>query len=170
MRLCHNYTSSLRVRRGQSLPRTPIRGGNPPWRIASVVTLSRKDITTQALMPCDIRLLRNRKKFMALLWINNISVSFGGPQLLDGASLQIEAGERIGLLGRNGSGKSTLMKLLHQDIVPDKGEIVSGGEVRVALMPQDIEDLPGTVYDVVASGGQQHLDLLREYHDLTVQL
>ena len=121
-------------------------------------------------MPCDIRLLRNRKKFMALLWINNISVSFGGPLLLDGASLQIEAGERIGLLGRNGSGKSTLMKLLHQDIVPDKGEIVSGGEVRVALMPQDIEDLPGTVYDVVASGGQKHLDLLREYHDLTVQL
>ena len=61
---------------------------------------------------------------MALLWINNISVGFGGPLLLDSASLQIEAGERIGLLGRNGSGKSTLMKLLHGDIVPDKGEII----------------------------------------------
>ena len=107
---------------------------------------------------------------MALLWINNISVSFGGPLLLDGASLQIDAGERIGLLGRNGSGKSTLMKLLHQDIVPDMGEIVCAGEVRVALMPQDIEDLPGTVYDVVASGGQKHLDLLRAYHDLTLQM
>ena len=107
---------------------------------------------------------------MALLWIYNISVSFGGPLLLDGASLQIDAGERIGLLGRNGSGKSTLMKLLHQDIVPDTGEIVCAGEVRVALMPQDIEDLPGTVYDVVASGGQKHLDLLRAYHDLTLQM
>ena len=107
---------------------------------------------------------------MALLWINNISVSFGGPLLLDGASLQIEAGERIGLLGRNGSGKSTLMKLLHQDIVPDTGEMVCAGEVRVALMPQDIEDLPGTVYDVVASGSQKHLDLLRAYHDLTLQM
>jgi ATP-binding cassette subfamily F protein uup len=107
---------------------------------------------------------------MALLWINNISVSFGGPLLLDGASLQIEAGERIGLLGRNGSGKSVLMKLLHQDIVPDTGEMVCAGEVRVALMPQDIEDLPGTVYDVVASGGQKHLDLLRAYHDLTLQM
>jgi ABC transport system ATP-binding/permease protein len=107
---------------------------------------------------------------MALLWINNISVSFGGPLLLDGASLQIDAGERIGLLGRNGSGKSTLMKLLHQDIVPDRGEIVCAGEVRVALMPQDIEDLSGTVYDVVASGGQKHLDLLRAYHDLTLQM
>jgi ATP-binding cassette subfamily F protein uup len=37
-------------------------------------------------------------------------------------------------------------------------------------MPQDIEDLPGTVYDVVAAGDQQHLDLLHEYHDLSVQL
>ena len=113
---------------------------------------------------------RSKLEVMALLWINNISVSFGGPLLLDGASLQIEAGERIGLLGRNGSGKSTLMKLLHQDIVPDTGEMVCAGEVRVALMPQDIEDLPGTVYDVVASGGQKHLDLLRAYHDLTLQM
>jgi len=107
---------------------------------------------------------------MALLWINNISISFGGPQLIDGASLQIEAGERIGLLGRNGSGKSTLMKLLSGNIVPDRGEIICDKNVRIALMPQNIEDLPGTVYDVVAAGGQEHLDLLREYHDLTVQL
>jgi len=90
--------------------------------------------------------------------------------LLDGASLQIEAGERIGLLGRNGSGKSTLMKLLHGDIVPDSGEIISDKNVRIAVMPQDIEDLPGSVYDVVASGGQKHLDLLRAYHELTLQM
>jgi ATP-binding cassette subfamily F protein uup len=107
---------------------------------------------------------------MALLWVNNISVSFGGPQLLDGASLQIEAGERIGLLGRNGSGKSTLMKLLNRDIIPDKGEIVSAGNIRAALMPQEIEEREGSVYDVVAAGGQKHLDLLRAYHDLTVQM
>jgi len=107
---------------------------------------------------------------MALIWINNISMSFGGPLLLDGASLQIEAGERIGLLGRNGSGKSTLMRLLHRDIVPDGGEIFCGGEVRISLMPQDIDEHPGTVYDVAASGSQKHLDLLRAYHDLTLQL
>ncbi|HRY37265.1 MAG TPA: ATP-binding cassette domain-containing protein, partial [Smithellaceae bacterium] len=107
---------------------------------------------------------------MALLWMNNISMGFGGPLLLDNASLQIEAGERIGLLGRNGSGKSTLMKLLHGDIVPDRGEIIRDKNVRLAVMPQDIEDLPGTIYDAVASGGQMHLDLLQEYHDLTLQL
>lgn len=106
---------------------------------------------------------------MALIWINNITVSFGGPQLLDGASLQIEAGERIGLLGRNGSGKSTLMKLLHGDIAPDTGEIVRDKNVRISIMPQDVEDIAGTVYHVVASGGQKHLDLLRAYHELTLQ-
>ena len=107
---------------------------------------------------------------MALLWINNISISFGGPLLLDGASLQIEAGERIGLLGRNGAGKSTLLRLLHNDIPPDRGEILCDKNVRIAVMPQDIEDLPGTIYDAVAAGGQEHLDLLRAYHDLTLQL
>jgi ATP-binding cassette subfamily F protein uup len=108
---------------------------------------------------------------MALIWINEVSVSFGGPRLLDGATLQIEAGERIGLLGRNGSGKSTLMKLLMNDITPDSGEIIRSGEVRIAMLPQDVpNDLAGTIYDVVASGGREHLDLLREYHDLTLQM
>ena len=96
-------------------------------------------------------------------------MSFGGPRLLDGVTLQIEAGERIGLLGRNGSGKSTLMKLLAGQIVPDAGGIVHSGEVRTAMLPQDVpDDLPGTVYDVVASGGEEHADLLREYHELTL--
>lgn len=108
---------------------------------------------------------------MALIWINDVTVSFGGPLLLDGASLRIEQGERIGLLGRNGAGKSTLLKMLNGDIPPDRGEIVKSGNIRVSLLPQDVpDDLPGTVYDIVASGGQGHLDLLRQYHDLTMQL
>lgn len=107
---------------------------------------------------------------MALIWVNNISISFGGPLLLDGASLQIEAGERIGLMGRNGSGKSTLMKLLSGEIPPDDGEISRDKNIHVSVMPQDVPDLRGTVYDVVAGGCQQHLDLLHEYHDLSLQL
>ena len=108
---------------------------------------------------------------MGLLWINDVSISFGGPQLLDGVTLQIEAAERIGLLGRNGSGKSTLMKLLVGDIVPDTGQLVRSGDVRVAMLPQDVpDDLPGTVYDVVASGSQEHVELLSEYHKLTFQI
>jgi ATP-binding cassette subfamily F protein uup len=108
---------------------------------------------------------------MALIWVNEVSLGFGGPRLLESATLLIEAGERIGLLGRNGSGKSTLMKLLTGDITPDSGEVARSGEVRIAMLPQEVpNDLPGTIYDIVASGGREHLDLLREYHDLTVQM
>ncbi|MHB8773031.1 MAG: ATP-binding cassette domain-containing protein [Syntrophales bacterium] len=108
---------------------------------------------------------------MALIWINDVDLSFGGPLLLDGATLRVEEGERIGLLGRNGSGKSTLLKLLAGQIPADKGEIATGGALRAALLPQEVpDDLPGTVYDIVAAGGQGHLDVLREYHSLTTQL
>lgn len=108
---------------------------------------------------------------MGLIWINDVSIGFGGPLLLDGVTLQIEAGERIGLLGRNGSGKSTLMKLLVGDIAPDTGQLVQSGDVKIAMLPQDVpDDLPGTVYDVVASGSQEHVELLHEYHELTIQL
>jgi ATP-binding cassette subfamily F protein uup len=61
---------------------------------------------------------------MAQIWIHGVSVSLGGPLLLDEATLPIDAGERIGLLGRNGTGKSTLLKMLNGDIPPDSGEIV----------------------------------------------
>ena len=108
---------------------------------------------------------------MGQIWINDVSLSFGGPLLLDGASIQIEEGERIGLLGRNGSGKSTLMKLINGDIDPDKGSIMKNSSLKVAMLPQEVpDDLPGTVYDVVASGGREHMDLLGEYHNLTARI
>jgi ATP-binding cassette subfamily F protein uup len=108
---------------------------------------------------------------MGLIWIHDVSITFGEVPLLDGVTLQIEAGEKIGLLGRNGSGKSTLMKLVVGDIAPDRGQLVRSGDVRIAMLPQDVpDDLPGTVYDVVASGSQEHIDLLHEYHELTIQL
>ncbi|MEN6330740.1 MAG: ATP-binding cassette domain-containing protein [Smithella sp.] len=108
---------------------------------------------------------------MRLIWINNVSLSFGGPLLLSSVTLQIETGERIGLLGRNGSGKSTLLKMLAGLVVPDAGEIIKNDDVRVSLLPQDVpDDLPGTVYDIVAAGGLKYMDLLKDYHDLTLQI
>ncbi|MGD0486203.1 MAG: ATP-binding cassette domain-containing protein [Syntrophorhabdales bacterium] len=108
---------------------------------------------------------------MPLLRLNDISLSFGGPPLLNGVALQIESGERIGLVGRNGSGKSTLMKLLVGHIAPDAGAIVRERDIGVALLPQEVpEGVTGRVYDVVASGCRQHMELLREYHDLTFQI
>jgi ATP-binding cassette subfamily F protein uup len=108
---------------------------------------------------------------MPLPRLNDISLSFGGPPLLDGVTLRIEAGERIGLVGRNGAGKSTIMKLLAGHIAPDAGTVVRGHDAGVALLPQDVPDgLTGRVYDVVASGCREHMELLREYHELAFEI
>lgn len=90
---------------------------------------------------------------MALLSLRDIRVAFGGPPLLEGASLQVEPGDRICLLGRNGTGKSTLLKVVNGEIAPDEGEIVRQQGVTVALVPQEIPPgLSGTVLEVVSGG------------------
>jgi len=90
---------------------------------------------------------------MALLSLRDIRVAFGGPPLLEGASLRIEPGERICLLGRNGTGKSTLLRVVNGEIAPDEGEIVRQQGVKVALVPQEVPPgLSGTVNEVVSGG------------------
>ena len=90
---------------------------------------------------------------MALLSLREIRVAFGGPALLAGASLRIEPGDRICLLGRNGTGKSTLLKVVNGEIAPDEGEIVRQQGVKVALVPQEVPSgLSGTVREIVSGG------------------
>jgi ABC transport system ATP-binding/permease protein len=73
---------------------------------------------------------------MALISAQNLSLAFGGRPLLDGVSLRIQRGERIGLLGRNGEGKSSLLHLLVGARPPDAGEVLLASGVNVALMEQ----------------------------------
>src|SRR5512147_2562230 len=90
---------------------------------------------------------------MALLSLRDIRVAFGGPALLEGASLRIEPGDRICLLGRNGTGKSTLLKVANGEIAPDEGEIVRQQGVEVALVHQVVPPgLSGTVREIVSGG------------------
>ena len=88
---------------------------------------------------------------MALLSLQQISVSFGGPPVLDGVSLHVGRGDRIALVGRNGEGKSTLLKVIAGDQEMDSGEIVRHEVVRVTALAQEVPaDLPGTVEEVVS--------------------
>ena len=90
---------------------------------------------------------------MPLLTINDLSHAFGGPPLLEAVNFQVDAGERVCLVGRNGSGKSTFMKLLAGDMQPDRGSVVTAPGVRIGRLPQDIPaDVAGSVHDVVAAG------------------
>lgn len=92
---------------------------------------------------------------MPVLIAEHLSHAFGHVPLLDDASVQIEAGERIAVVGRNGTGKSTLLKILGRDIEPDHGTVWLGPGVKVARLSQDVIDAgetAATVRDVVADG------------------
>ena len=90
---------------------------------------------------------------MALLSLQNLHKAFGGPQLLDDATLQVERGERICLVGRNGEGKSTLLKIVSGFIEPDSGEIIRQPGLKVRRLRQNVpHDLTGTVEDLVFQG------------------
>src|SRR3954462_8154355 len=90
---------------------------------------------------------------MALLGMQDVSIAFGGPPVLDHARFAIERGERGCLLGRNGAGKSTIMKLLHGELAPDEGEIVRQTGVTFTRLEQEVpDDVEGTTFDVVAEG------------------
>jgi ATP-binding cassette subfamily F protein uup len=90
---------------------------------------------------------------MPLVTLRNIALRFGGPPLLDDVTCHVEAGQRIGLLGRNGAGKTSLMRLLAGVIQPDAGAVEFAPGTRAALLQQDVpENLTGNVPDIVATG------------------
>ena len=87
---------------------------------------------------------------MPILSVQNILLRFGGPPLLDNVSFDIEAGDRICLVGRNGEGKTTLLKVLTGEMETNSGEIVKKSGLRVSRMIQEIPaHLDGTVRDIV---------------------
>ena len=89
---------------------------------------------------------------MPLLSLQEVSVAFGGPQVLDAASLVVEAGDRACVTGRNGEGKSTLLKVMAGLLEPDAGEVVRSEGLRVAYLSQDVPaDEPGTADEVAGA-------------------
>ncbi|HET6324999.1 MAG TPA: ATP-binding cassette domain-containing protein [Planctomycetaceae bacterium] len=94
---------------------------------------------------------------MALLRLRDITFSYGGTSLLDRISLEIQPGERIGLMGRNGAGKSTLLKLLRGTLHPDDGQIERAGGAQIAQLAQEVPvGSNHTVLEEVARGlGEQ---------------
>jgi ATP-binding cassette subfamily F protein uup len=102
---------------------------------------------------------------MPVIRLRNISVSFGGPAILEKISLSIDAGERVCLVGRNGTGKSTLMKVIADDIAPDSGEIERQQGLVTAQLEQQVETGGGgNVFDIVAQGLGESAELLKAYN------
>ena len=108
---------------------------------------------------------------MALVTLDQVSISFGSLPLLDRIGLQIEANERVCLIGRNGTGKSTLLQIINGDQAPDSGSVWRQPGVRIARLVQDatlFAERP--VFDVVAEGLGDLSDLVTLYHHTAVEV
>ena len=90
---------------------------------------------------------------MPVLSLRNACFRISDRVLLDNVTLQIHAGERIGLLGRNGAGKSTLMRIMGGEIVPDEGIFQMENFIRTSRLIQEVPEGPDRpVIDIIQNG------------------
>ncbi|MBI4641691.1 MAG: ABC-F family ATP-binding cassette domain-containing protein, partial [Candidatus Tectomicrobia bacterium] len=87
---------------------------------------------------------------MALLVLNNIGKSYLGIPLLAQVFMQVDPGEKIGLIGANGTGKTTLLRILAGREMPDQGEVNRSGRIKIGFLSQDPEfEQESSLYDEV---------------------
>ncbi|WEY39594.1 ATP-binding cassette domain-containing protein [Paraburkholderia sp. SUR17] len=108
---------------------------------------------------------------MSLYTITGAQLAFGHVALLDHADFSLEAGERVGLIGRNGAGKSSLLKIVADLTKPDDGLVTRQQNLTTVYVPQEPEfDAEATVFDTVASGLAHAQQLLDEYDTVAHRL
>ena len=106
---------------------------------------------------------------MPLVTLDGVSIAYGHLPLLDEVAMQVDARERVSVIGRNGTGKSTLLKIVSGEIPPDGGTVWRQPSLRIARLEQDVPlSAHRSVFDVVAEGHTHHLEedeaWLREHH------
>ena len=110
-------------------------------------------------------------RFMALISLSKAQLAFGHVALLDHADFSLEAGERVGLIGRNGTGKSSLLRIIAGVFPLDDGLLTKQQNLRIAYVEQEpVIDPNLSVFDAVAEGVHEVSGLLTEYDALAAQL
>src|SRR4030095_4306331 len=90
--------------------------------------------------------------------------------VLEGATLAINEGDRIGLVGRNGCGKTTFLRILAGLQSPDSGDVTRRRDLVISFLPQDFTlDPAQSVYENIHAGAQPVLDLIAEFESLPAE-
>lgn len=131
-----------------------------------------------------------------MLFVNNVRVFAGGSELFGDISFVVNAGERLGLVGRNGSGKTTLLRLLAGRQTPDEGSITLARDKRIGYLQQELvfhgqktvweeaeeafaeikalqqqlQDLTHQISAATDTGTEHYAQLLNHHHELSEQL
>jgi ATP-binding cassette subfamily F protein uup len=105
-----------------------------------------------------------------LLRLTDAEIAYGGRKLLDQASLTLQTGEKIALIGRNGAGKSTLLKILAGTTQLDDGTRWTADNLTVATLSQTVPEVEDqTIYHTVVEGLGELGELLDRYHAIAQQ-
>jgi ATP-binding cassette subfamily F protein uup len=108
---------------------------------------------------------------MSLYSIADAQLAFGHVALLDHADFSLEAGERVGLIGRNGAGKSSLLTIIAGLMQPDDGLVTRQQDLSTVYVPQESEfDPEASVFETVAAGLAEGRAALEEYDEVAQEL
>ena len=107
---------------------------------------------------------------MALLTVQNLTLSFGERTLFSDVSFDVKEGEKVGFVGANGVGKTTLFKVITGELQPDEGGVFTGKNVRVGYMEQHTCSAENTVWDELVSGFSDLIAMEQELHDISLAL
>jgi ATP-binding cassette subfamily F protein 3 len=106
-----------------------------------------------------------------MLNAHNITVSFQGEDLFSGITFKLDAGNRIGLVGKNGAGKSTLLKIIAKEQEYDKGTLALEKEIRIGFLKQDIDFVLGrTVLEEAYEAFHEIKDVERKLEEINTAL
>ena len=97
-----------------------------------------------------------------MLHINDLTYRIEGRPLFTQATLAINKGHKVGLVGRNGTGKSTLFRLIKGDISPDDGEINLRKNMKLGVVDQEVPSGPQSLIDTVLDADKERRSLLAE--------
>jgi ATP-binding cassette, subfamily F, member 3 len=102
-----------------------------------------------------------------LFRLTDVYKSYGAQDVLRGASLQVNPGEHVGLVGRNGAGKTTLFRLITAEETADRGDVVRARGVKLGLLEQHVDFEPGTtVHEAALAAFGQLQSIEHEMHEL----
>src|ERR1043166_4631395 len=102
-----------------------------------------------------------------LFRLTDVHKSYAAQEVLRGASLQVNPGEHVGLVGRNGAGKTTLFRLVTGEETPDRGDVVRARGLRLGLLEQHVDFEPGTtVHEAALAAFGELQSIEHEMHQL----
>ena len=95
-----------------------------------------------------------------MLHLNDVTLRIGGRLLLEGATVHLPAGQRMGLVGRNGTGKSTLLRLIRDDIQADRGDVRKRSGISIGWVAQEAPGGEATPHETVLLADDRRTEAL----------